>query len=54
MQLPLGVTIADVTAIINKINNAVSGTFVEAAADVNGDNVISIADVTGVINIINQ
>ena len=36
------------------LNNAVSGTFVEAAADVNGDNVISIADVTGVINIINQ
>ena len=48
------VSIADVTAIINKINNAVSGTFVETAADVNGDGVISIADVTGVINIINQ
>lgn len=48
------VTIADVTAIINRINNAVTGTFVEAAADVNGDGVISIADVTGVINIINQ
>jgi len=48
------VSIADVTAIINRINNMVTGTFVEAAADVNGDKIISIADVTGVINIINK
>ena len=48
------VSIADVTAIINKINNAVTGTFVESAADVNEDGLISIADVTGVINIINE
>ena len=48
------VTIADVTAIINKINDDVSGTFNKDAADVNCDKVISIADVTGVINIINQ
>ena len=48
------VSIADVTAIINKINDAVSGSFVDVAADVNSDGVISIADVTGVINIINQ
>lgn len=48
------VSIADVTAIINKINNNVTGTFIESAADVNGDGLITIADVTGVINIINQ
>lgn len=48
------VSIADVTAIINKINNEVTGTFLEEAADVNGDGIISIADVTGVINIINK
>ena len=48
------VSIADVTAVINKINDDVSGTFVEIAADVNKDGLISIADVTGIINIINQ
>ena len=48
------VSIADVTAIINRINNATTGTFIQAAADVNGDGIISIADVTGVINIINK
>ena len=48
------VSIADVTAIINKINNNVSSTFAESAADVNGDGLITIADVTGVINIINK
>ena len=48
------VSIADVTAIINKINGVVSDKFNEAAADVNGDGLITIADVTGVINIINQ
>ena len=48
------VSIADVTAIINRINDAVTGTFVKEAADVNGDGYISIADVTGVINIINK
>ena len=49
------VSISDVTAIINHINNVnTGGTFNEKAADVNGDSKISIADVTGVINIINQ
>ena len=48
------VNIADVTAIINKINGVPPLTFNETAADVNKDGVINIADVTGVINIINQ
>jgi peptidoglycan hydrolase-like protein with peptidoglycan-binding domain len=48
------VDIADVTAIINKINNAPPASFDATAADVNGDGKIDIADVTGVINIINQ
>lgn len=48
------VSIADVTAIINKINGVASDIFNEAAADVNGDGLITIADVTGVINIINK
>ena len=48
------VDIADVTAIINKINGVPPLTFNETAADVNKDGVINIADVTGVINIINQ
>ena len=48
------VSIADVTAIINKINGVVTGKFVEKAADVNKDGIISIADVTGVINTINN
>lgn len=48
------VSIADISAIINRINNAVTGMFLEEAADVNGDGIISIADVTGVINIINK
>jgi hypothetical protein len=48
------VNIADVTAIINRINGASSNTFVEKAANVNKDDGIDIGDVTGVINIINQ
>lgn len=48
------VSIADVTAIINKINGVVTGKFVEKAADVNKDGIISVADVTGVINTINN
>lgn len=48
------VNIADVTAIINRINSTDNINFVEKAADVNGDGMISIADVTGVINIIHQ
>ena len=47
------VTIADVIAIINRINNVnTDGTFIEQAADVNGDGFITIADVTKVIEII--
>ena len=48
------VNIADVTAIINYINDNEPENFVPKAANVNRDNVINIADVTGVINIINQ
>lgn len=48
------VSIADVTAIINHINNIHSDTFNGKAADVNRDGNISISDVTGVINIINM
>ena len=48
------VDIADVTAIINRINNASPDTFHEEAADVNHDGIINIADVTGIINIINS
>ena len=48
------VNIADVTAIINKINGVPPATFDATAADVNKDGTINIADVTGVINIINQ
>lgn len=47
------VTIADVTAIVNRIlGKPASGTFDETAADVNNDNKITIADVTSVVNII--
>lgn len=48
------VSIADVTAIINRINGVENSNFNAKAADVNGDGAISIADVTGVINIINK
>lgn len=60
-DVPLGdangdniVNIADVTAIINRINGIVSDHFNAATADVNKDGLINIADVTGVINIINR
>ena len=48
------VNIADVTAIINKINGVPPSSFDTTAADVNKDGTINIADVTGVNNIINQ
>ena len=48
------VSVADVTAVINRINGSTSGTFIEKAANVNKDEKISIADVTGIINIINK
>jgi hypothetical protein len=48
------VNIADVTAIINYINNNPPAGFNFDAANANGDEAIDIADVTAVINIINQ
>ena len=48
------ISIADVTAVINRINGISMEVFDEKAADVNGDGNISIADVTGIINIINE
>lgn len=48
------VNIADVTAIINYLNDNAPETFDSRNADVNGDKSVNIADVTGIINMINQ
>ena len=47
------IDIADVTAIINIINDGSATGTMPKAADVNGDGKVDIADVTAVINIIN-
>jgi hypothetical protein len=44
--------VADVVAVVNKILGKASGNFNEAAANVNGDDVIDVADVVGIVNII--
>ena len=46
------VTIADVTAVVNRILGKNADTFSEENADVNGDGTITVADVTAVVNII--
>jgi len=46
------VTIADVTAVVNRILSKEMETFSEENADVNGDGTITIADVTALVNII--
>jgi len=48
------VDIADVTAIINHINDATPVNFQPKPANVNKDEIINIGDVTGVINMINK
>ena len=45
-------TITDAVAIVNKILGNASGSFNEAAADVNRDGEITITDAVGVVNII--
>ena len=46
------VTIADVTAVVNRILGKNADTFSEENADMNGDGTITIADVTALVNII--
>ena len=46
------VTIADVTAVVNRILSKEMETFSEENADVNGDGTITVADVTALVNII--
>lgn len=46
------VTIADVTAVVNRILGKNADTFSEENADVDGDGTITIADVTALVNII--
>lgn len=46
------VTIADVTAVVNRILSKEMDTFSEENADVNGDGTITVADVTALVNII--
>jgi YD repeat-containing protein len=46
------VDVADVVAIVNKILDKASDSFVFEAADVNNDSVIDVSDVVGVVNII--
>lgn len=46
------VTIADVTAVVNRILGKNADTFSEENADMNGDGTVTIADVTALVNII--
>lgn len=48
------VNIADVTALLNYLNDNVPTHFKRANADVNSDGLLNIADVTAIINIINH
>ncbi|MCR5132260.1 MAG: dockerin type I repeat-containing protein [Prevotella sp.] len=47
-----GVTIADVTSLVNRLLGKDSGEFIVPSADVNGDGTVTIADVTALVNIL--